>query len=475
MKQILCILFITLFFSCSNSGKKQRLAPKEIENQSFIEQKILIGTTVLDTIIPREGVKYKEVRFTNPLSLPIKLDFTRTDIPEKEFDLKDYCSSIQYITLKFPYPDKGGFLGESKISILYEQGSTSMRGYGADIRLLGDKIIAGDRYQGYYLYDKDGNYIRSLISPDNWHDYNARSNKLTIEQKSLNKDFGISTLGDNYLLSVKKDGKGTMYFGNAVKDEVYLQRPYYNGTGYLASNTSYLKYNYHPEYSRQILAQTLSLEDEILCKFSNNNPVLVKQENTGYYPQNKIIYDYDGVLTFRQQYNDTIFRLKSDHELEAAYILNFGDKRQGVQDGYVGRHDGKYAPDTWLETQNFVWFLFTEGRDTPAAREMGTVKFFYYFYDKKEKQLYKQPTSDFPETVLMKNTLENGLPMRGYFAISNGKTLYEGFTKNQLQLLIKHPVFNRFTLEEQERMKTHCEALGERDLLLILLTLNANN
>lgn len=469
MKHILYFLFVVLFFSCSHSGKKQRLAPEEKRDEAIIEQELLTSEVVLDTIIPREGVKYKEKRFVDPQSPVVKLDFTRNDIPEKELDLANYFSSVRYVTLKFPFPDKGGFLGESKISIYYDRGSSSMRGYSTEIHLSGDKIIAGDRFQGYYYYDKDGRYIRSLVLPDNWHSYNTKTNQLEIEQKLRNKTFGISTLGENYLLHVQENKKRTMYFGNTVSDKVYMQRPYYYGVGRIASSSSYFKYYYHPEHSGPVLAQTLSLEDEVLCNFANHNPELQKQENVGYYPQSSMMYEYDGVLSFRQQYNDTIFRLKSNHELEAAYILNFGNKKQVVEDGYIGRHDGKYAPNTWLETQDFVWFLFTEGRDTPAARENGSVKFYYYFYDKKEKQLYKQPTADLPEKVLMRNSLADGLPMRGYFALSNGRTLYEGFTKNQLQLLIKHPVFKQFTDEEQERMKAHHEALDERDLLLIIL------
>lgn len=469
MKHVLYFIFVVLLFSCSNSGKQQRLATEEIIDQETMDHITLSGEVVLDTIIRRPDVKYKEKRFKNSQSPAVKLDFTRTDVPEKELDLADYYSSVEYVTLKFPFPDKGGFLGEFEIKIISPHSSSSMRPYGSEIHLLGDKIIAGDWFQGYYYYDKEGTYLRPLVLPDNWHDFRVASNNLTIEHDRRNKYFGVSSLGENYLLHVIENKEGTMFFGNTVKDKIYMQRPYYYSIGPLSSPSSYLTFYYHPERSHPIMAQNFSLEDEILCNFSNHNPELKKKEGIGYYPQPWVNYDYNGVLTFRQQYNDTIFRLRSNHELEVAYILNFGDKRQGVQDGYIGGHEGKYAPDILLETNDFIWIQFIEGRDTPSARESGSVKFFYYFYDKKEKQLYKQPSSDFPEMVLMKNSLQNGLPMRGYFAKSNGKTLYEGFTKNQLQLLIKHPVFTLFTKEQQQLMKDQYEGLNERDLLIIIL------
>ena len=460
-----------LLISCNSSSKKQQRLSSIEEQPEVSENFFLESETVLETIEPATGIQFKEKRGINSLNPPVMLDFTQQGLPVKDPDLADYYSSVKYIKLKFPFPEKGSFLGETDLEIRYDRGMTSESDFYSRIYFSGDKIIAGDHYQGFYCFDSDGNYLYPIITPNRWPDYNPKTNTLSCQMDWKEKNIaGFSVAGDCYMLYFVEDGKGTMHFGNTASGKIYLQRPYYAGYRfYLLSPQTYLEYTYNPSNENaETMMYSFDIKGDTLCCFENYNPKYNKEKAPNSYSQNNsIIYGYDKQLSIRQIYNDTVFRLKSPSELQPAYVMNFGNQKQDIQSGHGGDNSHKLILQQWLEASGFVLITYSQDRDTPNNRKAGKVKFFYHFYDKKDKKLYALHSDFSPEKYLIRNSLENGIPIRGFFAKANEQFLIETFTKRQLNTLMKHESFLSLSESEQQNMKSRMDDLEDTDLLIM--------
>lgn len=168
MKAIYTIFTCALAFvsyACNPNAKKLRLEPTDTERNAGttdkIESRLLQSTTVLDTLIPNPGVKYRESRKINPQQPPVTLDFTGT-LESKELDIARYFSTVRYLKLKYPYPDKGCFLSDANISFMYGEGGSFAYTYNSSVKFTAGNLVAGDPYMGYHCYD---------LSADHYVDY----------------------------------------------------------------------------------------------------------------------------------------------------------------------------------------------------------------------------------------------------------------------------------------------------------------
>jgi hypothetical protein len=175
------------------------------------------------------------------------------------------------------------------------------------------------------------------------------------------------------------------------------------------------------------------------------------------------------VFTIRQAYNDTIYRLKSVSELQPAYILNFGKQRLDIQTALYGDKAGKLIPNDWLEANDFILFVYTENYDCYNTRENGAVKFFYSYYDKKKKQLYRIPAKGFFDDYWIKNSLEKGIPFTTERLQTHNALIYASYSKVQLENMLKDKQFSSVPVAQQEQIRALADDMMEDELLVMIL------
>jgi hypothetical protein len=463
---------IILFQACNS--KKQRLEAEEPETEKAndINNALLQSSLTLDTIIPNPGIKYKESRKINPSQPPVVLDFTNIS-ETKDLDVADYFSTVKYVKLKYPFPDKGGFLCNTRIHTYYSGGSTSMSGIYTKVWLTSENIVAGDRYMGYHCYDLSGNYQYTIASLDKFPDYDKKKNEIQIQYDPETEVISsFSILDDNCLVLKSNRHKAQLFFHHIPSRNNYLKRPVYIRAGgfSLLSPESFVDYVYSPrDTTRSLFLYVFDSKGDTLCRFMSYNPKPALKNSANTNPDYATRYYYNGVFTIRQAYNDTIYRLKSASELQPAYILNFGKQKLDIQTALYGDKAGKLIPNTWLEANDFIIFVYTENYDCPNTREKGSVKFLYSYYDKKERKLYQIPAKGFFDDYWMKNSLENGIPFTTERVQTHNARVYASFSKRQLEDMIKDRQYSSIPTAQQEQIRTLAGDMTEDELLIMIL------
>jgi hypothetical protein len=95
-------------------------------------------------------------------------------------------------------------------------------------------------------------------------------------------------------------------------------------------------------------------------------------------------YYYDGLLTMKQEYNDTVFRLIPPDRLLPVYIIDFGEYKVNYMEGLNPDFDlsNKYLLNSLHETNDFLFMRYTHNYDSQNNRKKNAVKFYNAFFDK---------------------------------------------------------------------------------------------
>lgn len=455
-----------------NNRKKQNLETEEAKSEPVNLSALYESENVLDTIIPNPGIKYKESRVTsreNPLSI---IDFSKRTDATKEIDLADYYTNVRYVKLKHPLAsDNAVFLGNASFSIYFEQGANLGRGLNSVVEMGGNNIIAGDQYFGYHCYDATGNYVYTIAAMNPLPEYNSKKNEVSVNITPATKMIrSFSVLDDNCLIYTVQNNKPHLQFHNINARKTYLTRPFYGGRALLLNPETFVSYVYNIRGSSPTpFMYSFDIKGDTLCAFMNHNS-LVEPKNASYNnPESPDIYYYNNILTLRQAYNDTIYRMKSASVLEPAYVMNFGKQKLDLQTALYGDKSDKLIPYTWLETENFIIIIYTQNYDSPNNRNNGSVKFFYTFFDKAEKKIYQIPTQGFPEDFILKNSIEGGIPLPTNTAKCYNKMIYTGYTKKQLEMILKNKSFHTLPKNQQDKVKSLYDELTDTEMLVMIL------
>jgi hypothetical protein len=472
-----CVLVFVLCQACNPNAKKQRLESTDAETNAGatgnIESSLLQSTTTLDTIIPNPGVKYRESRKINPDQPPVTLDFTGT-MEAKELDIAHYFSVARYIKLKYPYPDKGCFLSDANISVMFGEGGSFAYGYNSSVKFTSQNIVAGDPYMGYHCYDLSGNFLYTVAAKDKFPDYDKTNNRIEMQYDSAEKQIlSISAFKNILMISLATGSKKQLSFVDLTANKTYLTRPEYGGRRerkFLLSGDRYVDYLYAPldTIDRPFLT-AFDIQGDTLCNFYNYNPKPVPKHSASTNPDRGAFYYYDDRFTFRQAYNDTVYRMKSISELEPAYILHFGKHKLDIQTALYGDKTGKLIPYLWKENNRLIVFVYTENYDCPRCRESQTVHFYYAFYDKQEKRLYHIPVNVFPEDYWISSSIENAIPFTSENMQFQLSALYVSYTKAQLGKMLKHKNFSAIPAIRQTKMKELHDELDDSELVVMIL------
>jgi len=468
------LFFIPLFALCigCNDSKKQTLA-SEGESEGKPEMSVDYSTElVMDAITPNPGIKYKEVRKNDSSAPPVILNLEQKS-EEKEIKLSEYYTSVKYVKLKHPYSNQGkAFLGNSNGRITYEQGSTSWRGLNSSVYLTPEYIIAGDAYFGYHCFDKEGNFIYTISVTNMLPEFDQRSNTLSFERDNSRKTiYSVFVLGDNCVIHSSQDGNTRLDFHNIPSKKTYLSRPSCGGRVMLINPETFVSLYYHLEAPVAYpFLHSFEMKGDTLCRFISHNPVIENPNRKAFTnPDHGVSYYYNNTLTIRQAYNDTVYRMSAPNELTPAYILNFGKKKADLWTALYGDKSNILLPYHWLETEHFAFIIHSQNYDCPNNRNNNTIKFFYSYFDKKNNRLHSIPSTSYPEDFFLPNDMENGIPLLADNAYSDGKSLYIGHTKLQLENILKHKTFSSLPSEQQDKVRSLHEDMEDGDLLVMIL------
>lgn len=472
-------LLLTLLIACGG-GKKQTLEAEKVEEEVFVAAR---------DSLQRSAVVYnaaEEIKLGKVYKLQIgkkivgtnlvKLNLAQNSPEEKEIKLDEFYKKVSYIKLKHPLSDSNiGFLGDSDIKqyTVRENGeSVSTRGgFNSQVYLAGNNIVAGDNYFGYHVYSKDGTFLYTLASREELPQYDNTSNTVsyyTNIAKGIITNFSV--FADKALISVREDSvfrthiydinkqKGTMAFKNMapaflVNDKSFL---FYNSSTNIKKQDYYMRIvSYLEEESTLIQTYFTSYNSEATTKGRRSSP----ERHTFTY--------YNSVLTTRQAYNDTIYRIKDNNTLEAAYVLNSGKLKLSNKDAHSENKENKLIINNWLETDDFMFIMTFIDQDFPNNRKENKVKFRYYYYNKKEGKLYmKEGRSIYPEEYTFSSTIDGAIPLLAATAKQYGKKLYTSYTKSQLKNMIDKKDFNNFPPEQQVKLQSLHDDLSDGELLI---------
>jgi len=444
-------LFITVFLSIALSCGKNRkpvLSDKELFAQKETTDTVRQMTSVSDTgtyvvpVVP-PGIKYQESRSIDPEFPPVNFDISNRKLNIKKFNLANYYTKVRFVKLKHPMlASEGNFLFDANYRVTYDGGSMSGSGLSSRFSFMKDSIIAGDVFFGYYSYDNEGNFLHTVKTYDFPKSYDAVKNTISYD---LN----------DYQSAMEKAGNRR------------------NNNLFRVDDNTLAKYVYNTEdtLSRDFLF-TFGTKGDTLCRFRNYNQIPVMKKLSAYpSPLPPDIYFYNKQLTVRQSMNDTVYRVIPPNRLLPVYVLNFGPYKIDIQTFIFGDHAKYLLPYTWKETNRYILFVYTQNRDTPNNRSNGSVKFFYSYYDKKNRQLYhfSEGTTIPEQELLVDNQVPNALP----FILSSAEIGEDGmkvvYSKRRLEDIIKNKGFASLSPEQQKKLKTVQSELGESEVLIMIL------
>ena len=494
-------LYLTLLTSaivgCSGP-KKQTLGP-EVENTT--KNVVIKASVSLDSIIPNPGVRHKEERIINSSAPPVKLNLVEK-MEEKEIKLSDYYSKVKYIKLKHPFAEQGkSFLGNTLSNIRFEEGGNRLgAGINSLVYITPENIIAGDPYFGYHCYDLEGNFIYTIAVMEQFPEYHKERNEImaTVRKSSTMFINKFSVFGDNCLIYTAKGDNLRLDLHSIKAQKTYFSRPCDIGNSMLIDPEVFINYHYNVLATEiEPFMNTYEIQGDTLCRFYNYNS-LAKPINSSYNnPEKGTFYYYNDILTFRQSFNDTIFRIIPPNQLTAAYILDFGiNKIADVHTALTGDKSGKLMPLDWFETEKFIIIIHTEGFDSQNNRRNKSVRFFYSYYDKLNKKLYRIPNNNAPESFFISNDIIDGIPflfnnvsinnntIGTFFKIGEqyqpisfmlnqslitGSKLYTGYTKTLLEKIIKLNNFSSLPDIQQKKTQAMYEEMEDGELLVMII------
>jgi hypothetical protein len=448
MKNLSSLLLLSLMFlpilSCHNNRLKTN--EKELAKEILIREKGNVETERIarekesDTKKSFQGsLRKKEIRSADPQSPPIRIDIPGTQNNIRKFKLSDIASSIRYVKLQTP-PDT---------LLLYDHFF-----YRPDlesiIRSDGEQII----FQGLFgltRFNMQGEYQETI-----WK--NETGIRLIGKGAMFGGQdfFGVLphipvSLLDGTLLYNFQDGPGKKgqimkYKFNADKNVSVRPQGEVPGSGLIQGDTVFnIKKHWTEGFTRIVgigsdtwagvnnewnagrsgtLLVTFNDKGDTICQFSDYDRIVNFNAPQSRRAVELGSFSFNGLLTLKQEYNDTIFRLIDPDRLLPVYVIDFGEFTVNYMDGLNANFDlsDKYMLNSMFETNDFLLLRYTQNSDSPNNRKKNAVKFYNTFYNKKDGKLYHQPGF----TLLPKglfNDLDGGIPFWPDFITPQGEMM----------------------------------------------------
>jgi hypothetical protein len=160
------------------------------------------------------------------------------------------------------------------------------------------------------------------------------------------------------------------------------------------SKDSYAGINIKTESAKNgLLMTSFRLNGDTLASFSDYETISNYGHTLmrGNFPQ--FIYQYGKTATFRNAFNDTVYRIIPPNRLIPAYILRMGEYKIETQEGFTPGQNisSKLSIQEFFETQKHIYIRLIQGYDSPDNRKNKRIEIFYAIYEKQNKQLYLLP------------------------------------------------------------------------------------
>jgi hypothetical protein len=219
------------------------------------------------------------------------------------------------------------------------------------------------------------------------------------------------------------------------------------------------------------LLVTYNDNGDTLCQFTDYERIVNFNHSNYRHPVELKSYYYDGQLTIKQEYNDTVFRLTPPDRLLPVYIIDFGEFKVNYMDGLNPDFDlsEKYVLHSLYETNDFLFIRYTRNYNAPVTRKKNAVQFYNAIFDKKEGKLYHQPGFTIaPEGII--NDLDGGMPLWPEFITPQGEMMMLVSGK-MMKDYVNSAGFKEAVISDEKRQKQIEMASGLRvtDMIIMIV------
>lgn len=219
------------------------------------------------------------------------------------------------------------------------------------------------------------------------------------------------------------------------------------------------------------LLVTFNDKGDTVCQFSDYERIVNYSLPQGRGAVNLASYSFNGLLTLKPEYNDTVFRLIKAERLLPAYVINFGKNKISFLEGLNPDFDlsGKYLFKSLHETAGFLFIRYTQNNDSPNNRKKNSVKFYNALFDKKEGKTYHQPGFTLVPSGLI-NDLDGGIPFWPDY-ITPQDEMMKLVSGRAIMDYVNSEGFKTANISEENRRKQISMASGLRptDMVIVIV------
>lgn len=478
MKRLFILIFIVLSLTILPSCRHNHLKTneKELSNEILSQEKAKdeankteLTNKSSESIDNQSGVfRKKEIRSIDTRKPPIKLNLLEANKNLLDFKLSDIASSVSYIRLETP----------SDTILFYDPGS-SLSGLMSLINVADGQII----FQGLFgitRFNMQGKYQETIWKNERgikvmgqgaaWMPQSffgvMPNNPVSILNGSIFYTFTDGNTGTTQYMRYKpgptidisvQSQKEVPGLGSAPGDTLSIsgmQRLELFDWIYGISSDTWAGINSKTTAGEtgSLLVTYNSIGDTI-CQFTDFDRIVNYNQSTYRRSEDFINYYYEGLLTIKQEYNDTVFRLIPPDRLLPTYIIDFGESKVDYMDGLNPNFDlsEKYMLYSLHESNNHLFIRFTKNHDGPTNRKKKVVKFYNAIFFKKEGKLFHHPGYTLePEGII--NDIDGGMPFWPDYITPQGEMIKLASGK-MIKDYINSTKFRESTISEGNRKK----------------------
>jgi len=429
----------------------------------------------------------KEVRKIDPDNPPIRIDIPGLQSNTREFKLSDIASSIRYVKLQTP-PDTAllydhffyrpdldskirsdgeqiifeGLFGLTRFNMQGEYQETIWKNE-TGIKFLGSSSVA---FGGADFFGVTFSTPVSLSNGNlyfTFHDgpagishvmkYNSGTNKI-LSSKPQSEIPGPGIIPGETLLTTKKNYQERFewIYGTSPDTWAGVNNKFNAGT-------------------TGSLMVTYNNNGDTLCQFTDFERI----ENFSFTTWRKSVdltsYYFNGLLTIKQEYNDTLFRLIPPDRLLPIYIIDFGKYKLNFKDGLNPNFDlsAKLMLNSLSETNDYLFIRYTQNNDGLNNRKKNSVKFYNALFNKKESKLYNLPGFTLTPEGL-ENDLDGGMPFWPEFITPQGEMM-KLVSGSVIKDYVNSAEFKKAKISAENRQKQISMASGLKptDMIVIVV------
>ena len=346
----------------------------------------------------------------------------------REFKMSDVFSSVRYVRLEMP-PDTNLLLGDLYLYFtgngIVTKGLLGLTHFSMDGKFI--EVICSNRvdvkmYPSGLSYSSKsfvGNPPFSGISINNGKIF-YRYDKID-DKESCVLSYQLS--GEQNIQFDLPENQEQMYGKGDVLTE--LQYKDWSRVGDILAISDNQWIDFYPKWgsgATGTLMVNYSEKGDTLCVFSDNDRIVNFNSEMFRGAEEAIHYYYNGVLTFKAAYNDTLFRVVSSNRMLPVYVINFGSYKPSHMEGLNPKFDltDKFLCRSINETEDWIFFAYTQNLASPANLKNNTVELYYTLFDKKNSTLLHHPVV-ISEDFGIENDLDGGNPFWPDYVTPSGE------------------------------------------------------